>query len=90
MRHTLNPMGLETTTLTLPAHWASYFVNGETEGLSAHDLSVAQSCESLFGACTGCSDEAFFQAFHDASADGVLPGDCLAYTFMDNAKEYGV
>ena len=87
MRHTTNPAGLTTSTLILPAHWASYFANGETNGISAHDLSVAQSCERLFGACTGCSDTAFFQAFHDASADGVLSGDCLTYTFTDNTKE---
>lgn len=78
-----NPTGLVLTTslLTLPAYWAGYLINGDTEGMSPHEVSVAEAFEREHGACTGCSEEPFFQHHHDASADGVLAGDCLHYTF---------
>jgi len=81
-----NPTGLTLTTtlLTLPAHWAGYFINGEPEGIPRSDLTVAQSCERLYGVCSGCSEAAFFEPYHDARADGVLPADCLIYTFLQH------
>jgi hypothetical protein len=82
-----NPVGLTTTTLTLPAHWASYLINGDADTMDDTEACIASECEKLYGACVDCSDEPTFCRYHDATADGVLAGVCLAFTFIQHEDQ---
>jgi hypothetical protein len=88
--HGLNPTGLTESTLDLPAHWASALVNGDYTSFDdsnpddIKEQSTIAQIEDLFGSCTGVSDTPEFRVHHDASADGVLPCDCLTYTFISH------
>lgn len=75
--------------LTLPAHWASYLINGDD---SSFFLNHDQGDEEIglverllksegVGHCVSCSDESEFRRYHDATRYGELAGDCLTYTF---------
>jgi len=92
--HGLNPTGLTETTLDLPAHWASALINGDYTSFDdsnpedSDEMAIIDHIERLFGSCTGVSDTPEFRTHHDASADGVLPCDCLTYTFI-NYNEVG-
>lgn len=79
---------LKTTTATLPAHWASYLINADDSSFSLfsdgdEELElIDRLCkEEGFGHCLGCTEEAEFTLWHDATRYGVLAGDCLTYTF---------
>lgn len=73
---------MKTQIYTLPAHWASYLVNGDASGL---DIDDKQACGAWLdkhpelGLCLHCSDDATFEATgNDANS---LGGDCLEFTF---------
>lgn len=79
---------MRTTTATLPAHWASYLINGEASSFSLEadgdeelELIDRLCKEEGFGHCLDCTEEAEFRWTHDATAYGVLAGNCLTYTF---------
>lgn len=74
---------METTTYTLPAHWASALINDDRTGLEDDDerqLDALMAGEGL-PAPLSCSDESFFCTYHDARPYGVLACDCLEYVF---------
>ena len=74
-------MTIETTTFTLPSHWASYLINGDASGLD--DNEITEIDEFLAAnpgwSCIGCEEFGFFSNTNDA---GTLAGDCLKYDFM--------
>lgn len=87
MKSRTNPSGRTETTLRLPAWWASALVNSDFSGITdAHENDTIHLAVTLFGCCVGCSDEAGFQSYHDASANNILAGDCLSYTFVSDKK----
>ena len=75
--------------LTLPAHWASYLINGDDSSLFLnHDQGDEEIAliekilkEEGLGSCVSCSDEPEFRRTHDATPYGELAGSCLNYTF---------
>lgn len=78
-------MKIETEEFTLPAHWASFLVNGDDSGLSreerteieAWERRVERRCWSFW--CVGVSDESFFAHRNDANN---LGADCATFTFQ--------
>ena len=84
------PHGAVTLTeLTLPASWAQYFINGDKTLIDTLDMDDRRALRNTeaFGSCISCSDAEFFTWRHDASADGVLPGMCLVFTFVQQHDE---
>lgn len=75
------------TRMVLPESWAPYLINADKSGFdrfSPEDQAAIQATRK-FGHCVDCSDDAAFVWHHDACADGVLPGMCLTYTFVESA-----
>ena len=79
---------MRTETYTLPAHWASYLINGDASSFSLYGEEGEKEVEAIddwvkdtgdLGFCLGCSDEPEFSRNHDAT--GVLACDCLEFTF---------
>ena len=72
---------METTTLTLPAHWASALVNADFSGMDDREIAELETWQNsnTHNSPLAVSAEPEFVAFHDAP--GVLPADCLTYTF---------
>ena len=72
-------------TYTLPAYWASALINDDPSGLTAEELDDLESwlADQRPGRCIGCSDDAVFNWYHDASSYGVAAGDCLNYSFRE-------
>lgn len=72
-------------TYTLPAHWASYLINGDASSFSLYDeegdreLNLIDELLKDLGPCLGCSEEPEFRRYHDAP--GILACDCLEFTF---------
>ena len=74
---------IETTTYQLPSHWACALFYGDLTGLEEQDE------EQLMAVIAGeglpdpldVSEESEFLKYHDAQPYGVLPCDCLTYTF---------
>jgi hypothetical protein len=74
-------MKINTTEYTLPAHWASALINGDTSGMEdAEEREMdAWLAHEKPGWCVGCTEEAEFCWSNDA---GTLGGDCLTFTFQ--------
>ena len=81
---------METTTYTLPAHWASALFNGDLSGLEEADeealmlLIVGEQLPdplSIVGDDLEHGPDPFFRTYHDARPYGVLACDCLEYVF---------
>lgn len=76
---------MKTETYTLPAHWASYLINGDASSFSLDDdggdaeIKLIDDWLKDVGPCLGCSDETEFRRYHDAP--GVLACDCLEFIF---------
>ena len=72
---------METVNLILPAHWASALVNADYTGLSNREIAEVDTWQNsnTHNSPVDVSRESEFVAFHDAP--GVLPADCLTYTF---------
>lgn len=75
-------------TYTLPAHWASYLINGDVSSFSLHEDGgdeLRQIDQLLVdygvGHCLSCSDEEFFTKTHDAPLTPACM--CLEYTFEE-------
>lgn len=79
---------MNTVTLTLPAFWASYLINGDATGLddaeqAAVDSWLVDQIADIAGFnpnCLSCSDYAEFTAAHDAIGYA-LPCECLEFIF---------
>lgn len=72
---------IKTQTYTLPAHWASALINGDTSGMEdaeEKEMDVWLDAEKP-GWCVDCTDEAEFRRSNDATS---LGGDCLTFTFQ--------
>lgn len=80
---------MNTTTLTLPAHWASYLINGDGSSLylnqdqGEEEIDLIERLLEYEGAgnCISCTEKSQFRWVHDATGFGALSGDCLTYTF---------
>jgi hypothetical protein len=81
---------METTTYTLPAHWASALFNGDLTGLDDADeeslmrLIAGEGLPDPIGIVGDDPEhgpEASFVTYHDARPYGVLACDCLEYIF---------
>ena len=84
---------MNTIELMLPAHWAGSLINGDDSGLDKGESELIDACihgwaedENLIGGALSVSDEPFFATFHAAWHVGVLPCDCLVYTFPVGAS----
>ena len=81
---------MKTENYMLPAHWASYLINGDASSFSLDEdkgekeLAVIDKIIADIGAGDPirCSRTAFLTCYHDASPYGILPCDCLQYTFI--------
>lgn len=71
---------IEFITVTAPAAWASYLVNGDASGFDFYgDDEDEQACyamEAELGCCMGAEEAGFI-----ASPDYGQAGDCAVYTF---------
>ena len=67
----------------LPAHWASYLINGDASGLDDLDLlRINMVIKDMdIGLAIDAGDDQHFAKYHDAYLYGVLPCDCITYTF---------
>ena len=76
---------MKTETYTLPAHWASYLINGDASSFSLYDDGDAEIaridafCENIGGDCVDVSEESYFSRWNDA---GELAGDMAEFTFQ--------
>ena len=78
---------LKTETYRLPAHWASYLINGDGSAFSLYDDGDAElqaidrwTEANNLGFCIDCTNEAEFRWRNDGPT-GHLGGDCLDYVF---------
>ena len=72
---------IEFFTVTAPAAWAPYLIDGDASGFDYYDdLEDEQACYDMgcaLGVCVAAEDIGF--AF---APDYGLPGDCCRYTFQ--------
>lgn len=81
---------MKTEDYMLPAHWASYLINGDASSFSLDEdegkkelAIIDQIIKNIdAGDPVNCSDEPVFMTYHDARPYGVLAADCLMYTFL--------
>lgn len=79
---------MKTTTYLLPAHWASYLINGDASSFSLNDdggdaeiKAINRWCQDMeVGFCQDCSDEPRFSRWNDGPNNS-QGGDVLDYTF---------
>ena len=87
---------MTTETFELPAHWASYLINGDATSFSLNDDGgdaeialideVMSNIDKKGNAIIDVdTEESFFKKYHDAHMYGVLAGTCLTYrlTWID-------
>ncbi len=75
---------METMTLSAPAYWASYLINGDSSGLEPSDKTACDAwieSEGL-GLPVDCDCDEFFAWRHDAFRFMPLGATCLDYTFI--------
>ena len=77
---------MKTETYTLPAHWASYLINGDASSFDLYDEGDAEIASidrwleaNNLGLCVGCGDEPYFSRWNDGPSD--LAGDMLDFEF---------
>ena len=79
---------IKTFTVNLPAHWASYLINGDATSFFLYDDGDAeieridQWCEQNSGYCLDVSEDSHFMPFGSRDCPGELPGDYAEYTFQ--------
>lgn len=81
---------MKTEDYMLPAHWASYLINGDASSFSLDEdegekelAVIDQIIENInAGGPVSCSNESVFMTYHDARPYGILAADCLMYTFL--------
>ena len=83
---------METVNLILPAHWASALVNADYTGMDDREIVELETWQNsntnTHNSPLAVSAEPEFVAFHDAP--GVLPAECLEYTFEAFTGKDGV
>lgn len=74
---------METITLSAPACWASYLINGDASGLEPQDkIACDQWIQTEdIGLPLDCSEEEYFAWGHDAFHFMPVGATCLDYTF---------
>jgi hypothetical protein len=82
-------MKFRTEDYMLPAHWASYLINGDATSFSLNDdggdeeiAVIDQIIDNIGLSPVSCSDDPVFMKYHDARPYGVLACDCLMFTFL--------
>lgn len=75
---------MKTFTLELPAHWASYLINGDESSFEPEDGTAHRECRAVYGDPVDVSEVTFFARHHDATSFGVLACTCATYTFAVN------
>jgi len=77
---------MRTRTLTLPAYWASYLINGDASGLEPGEQETVDAFLAREGlpAPVDCTAEPYFSRHNDAHTG--LAGDVLDYTFLLNPE----
>lgn len=73
-------MRIRTETYTLPAHWASYLINGDGSGMESAEVAEVDSwlaARPELGSCVDCGEE----EFTTHGDDGNLGGDRAKFTF---------
>ena len=75
-------MSIKFETLTLPAHWACYLVNGDASYLNDSEVAVIDAFADTFPAfhVTDVSEEAYFSRYHDADNGEGLLTEVAEYT----------
>ena len=70
--------------LTLPAHWATYMINGDATSydLTDQDIDKADAICELYGSPVGCSEEPEFTYSWRFDCPMKFHGDSLIYTFL--------
>jgi hypothetical protein len=76
---------------TLPAHWASAFINDDLTGLEDEEIEQFNTVAHEMGAYAFISlepePEAYFTRLHDARHAGVLACDCFDYQVAYEVKD---
>lgn len=72
---------MKTEDFLLPAHWASYLINGDSSGYTDEEESEIHEWETTHapGPCIGCGD---YPEFTWRGDDGTLGADRVTYTFQ--------
>ena len=72
--------GIQIETYTLPAHWASYLINGDSSGLDNGEIQRILEWLDRHPRqnCVSCSEQPTFERWYDAEG---LACNCLEYTF---------
>lgn len=69
---------MRTVEYILPAHWASYLINGDDSGLDDADKRDIPAFLDGKGHCLGCSDISWFARSNNFSSVGGL---VMSFTF---------
>lgn len=87
-------MKFQTEDYMLPAHWASYLINGDATSFSLNDdggdeeiAVIDQIIDNIGLSPVSCSDDPVFMKYHDARPYGVLACDCLMFTFLRSCSD---
>lgn len=78
---------METIEYRLPEFWATYLFYGDECGLEPKEALQIEGFlagEGLFSGPLSVSDSPEFCHYHDATNYGILPCNCLTYTFKAN------
>ena len=72
---------LKPITYILPAHWASYLINGDNSSLGDWEQNQVDNFlkNNALPDAVSCSDAAYFSKYNDAKT---LACDVLEYTFL--------
>ena len=73
------------TLFTLPNHWASALINGDTTGLEEEELANFElfcDDETQGLTCVDCWEDSSFVKYHDAKDYGILATDCSTFVFI--------
>lgn len=80
---------IKTFTAILPAHWASYLINGDATSFSlygdegdAEIERIDQWCAENSGYCLDVSEEVSFMPRGSLDCPNELPGDYAEFTFQ--------
>lgn len=82
-------MTLKTVQATAPSHWAPYFINGDSDGMTEAEEKAADQFAEWLGACPCDCEESGFLNWPDSRLQGFWPfaADCQTYTALINSEE---
>lgn len=69
---------------TAPSHWAAYFINGDSDGMTEAEEKAADKFAEWLGACPCDCRDAGFLNWPDSRLHGFWPfaADCQTYTAL--------